>query len=531
MKIYFGFIALLLSFCSLSYQFLMVKMIVPFVQNEVLCQSVTLGFFLLAMGLGSYVAPNLYKSGGLFGRLVKVEICISLVALFMSFMVYALQLTIQLYVSERSGFGPLGKTLVFQFFTVLLGFLTGLETPYLFYSAKSKSVDVSFNFLLAFNYLGAVISAFTTSFVFSRLFSPSAALIFIALINICVGVLMVFTEFKAWRHRILSVVTFAALVPFSSLALHSNLLLEQMFLKAFYYDFKLESFSLFDFEQHLKFSQDLQNVQRIYTPYQIIDILPAQTRFAEYLNSEWSLYLDHQPQFTKDSSSLYHETMVFGAVNLNKTKPASILILGGGDGLVARELLKFNFVRTIELVELDEVMLNLANSDSRFTDLNHYSLSDPRVSVIIDDAYKYIKLSKKKYDAVFIDFPFPVNFELSRLYSKEFYQQVERLLVEDGFIALDLPLKYRTEAADAPQMAISRTVYQSGFKNMLLFGPLNPFLFANKKDQALEFDYEEIKKDVSARTLMNLIPANEFDLDHVKKDGPINSIYKPMVFR
>lgn len=531
MRVAFAVIALLLSFCSLSYQFLLVKMIAPFVQNEVLCQSVTLGFFLLSMGIGSYVAPKLYQADGLFGRLVRIEFLISLVAFFMSFLVYALQLTIQLYGTERSQLGPLEKTLFFQFFTLLIGFFTGLETPYLFYLAKKRNVNVSFNLLLAFSYLGAVISAYITSFVFSRLLSASLALIFVAAVNIVVGCLMIIFELRGWRTRLVSAIAFSVLVPFAFLSAHTNRVFEQMFLKAFYYDFKLESFSMFDFEQHLKFSRDLEDVQRIFTPYQIIDILPEQTHFADYLSSGWSLYLDHQPQFSSDSASLYHETMVFGAMNLNKTEPTNVLVLGGGDGLVVSELLKFEFVKSIELVELDEVMINLANSDPRFTELNKYSLSSPRVSVVVDDAYKYVKLSRKKYDAIFIDFPFPVNFELSRLYSLEFYRLVDSILSENGFIILDLPLKYKTEAMGSPQTAISRTVYRAGFENLLLFGPLNPFLFATKKKHPLVFDYGSIKDKVSPRTLVNLIEVNEFHRSQIQSDGPINTIYKPMVFR
>lgn len=531
MKAYFALAALLLSFCSLSYQFLLVKMIVPFVQNEVLCQSITLGFFLLAMGIGSFLAPKLYFKNGLFGRLARIEFLISLIALFMSFLVYALQLTIQLYVNDRAGLTGLEKTLFFQFFTLLVGFFTGLETPYIFYLAKNRGVKLSFNFLLAFSYLGAVISAFVVSFIFSRFLSASLALVFVAAVNVIVGLSMVLIESHGWRSRVLGIVSFAVLIPFGALSIQNNRVFEQMFLKAFYYDFKLESFSLYDFEQHLKFSRELEDVQRIFTPYQVIDILPAQIRFADFLNSEWSLYLDHQPQFSMDSASLYHETMVFGSMNLNKTKPENILVLGGGDGLVARELLKFEFVKSIELVELDEVMLNLANSDIRFTELNMYSLSDPRVSVIVGDAYQHVKLVRKKYDAVFIDFPFPVNFELSRLYSVEFYQLVGAVLADNGFIVLDLPLKYRTAAMDAPQTAISRTVYRSGFRNMMLFGPLNPFLFATKKDGSLSFDYERLKGKVSTRTLINLIEVNEFDKVQIQRDGPVNTLYRPMVFR
>lgn len=530
MKVVFLAAALLLSFCSLSYQFLLVKLIVPFTQNEVLSQSITLGFFLLSMGIGSYVAPKLYGAGGLLGRLVRVEFLISLVALFMSFLVYAVQFTVQLYISERVVIGSLERTLFFQFFTLLIGFLTGLETPYLFFLAKERKVNVSFNFLLAFNYLGAVISAFITIFVFSRFLSPSVALIFVAAVNIAVGFFMISIEFWRWRPRLGAVVAFSCLVLLAFFSVHNNRVFEQLFLKAFYYDFKLNSFSMFDFEQHLKFSRNLEDVQRIYTPYQIIDILPGQPRFADYLNTEWSLYLDHQPQFSVDSVSLYHETMVFGAMNLNKMKPENILVLGGGDGLVVKELLKFEFVRSIELVELDEVMLNLAKSDSRFTELNRYSLSNPRVSIVIDDAYKYIKRVKKKYDAVFIDFPFPVNFELSRLYSIEFYQLVNSVLSDEGFVILDLPLKYRTTSINAPQMVISRTVYRAGFENMLLFGPIDPFLFATKKNHSLTFDYDLLKDKVSVRTLINLIEVNEFDRSLIQGEGPVNSIYKPRVF-
>lgn len=531
MKSYFGLMALLLSFCSLSYQFLMVKMIAPFVQNEVVCQSITLGFFLLAMGVGSYLAPQLYTASGLLGRLIRVEFCISIVALFMSFLIYALQLTVQLYTREGMMAGPLARTLLFQFFTVVLGFLTGLETPYLFYLARNKNVKVSFNFLLALSYLGAVLSAFITSFVFSRFFSASTALIYVAMINMSVGLPMAFIEFTKWRHRLVGIVLFTMLVPLTIVCMKNNHVFEQFFLKAFYYDFKLQTVSLYDFSQHLKFSRDLQDVQRIHTPYQVIDILPAQTRFADYLDNEWSLFLDHQPQFSKDSASLYHETMVFGALNLNKTKPENILILGGGDGLVAHELLKLDFVKKIELVELDEVMLNLASSDSRFTDLNHHSLSNVKVAVIVGDAYKYVKLTDKKYDAVFIDFPFPVNYELSRLYSVEFYKLIHRVLADDGFLILDLPLKYRIQSEDSPQVAIPRTLYKAGLHNMQMFGPLNPFLFATKRDIALKFDPQQLLDQVSKRTVMNLIQVNEFDLDLVQKDGAVNSIYKPMVFR
>lgn len=531
MKFLFGLLALVLSFCSLSYQFLMVKMITPFIQNEVLSQSLSLGFFLLAMGAGSYFAPRLYERGGWLGRLSRIEFLISLVVLLMSFLIYAIQLTLQVFTESLFWTYPLPKLLIFQFFTLLVGFLSGLETPFLFYMIKRKNLNITFNFLLAFSYIGAVMGSFATAFFFNRFFSPSSALILVALLNCGIGCLMVFIEAIKWKSKVVYVFAYLMLIPISLVCMQNNRIFEQMFLKAFYYDFKLEKISLHDFTQHLKFSSELKDVERIHTPYQIIDILPAQERFAEYLNSDWSLYLDHQPQFTLDSASLYHETMVVGAMNLNKSKPANILILGGGDGLVAKELLKFDFVKKIDLVELDEVMLNLSNADSRFVELNKYSLSDSRVSVIVGDAYKYIKLNRQTYDAVFVDFPFPVNFELSRLYSVEFYKNVYRVLAADGFMILDLPLKYGTTSDASPQVAISRTVYRSGFSNLLMFGPLNPFLFSTKKDHSLKFDYAAIGVSASPRTIMNLIQVNEFEIDEIKKEGPVNSIYKPMVFR
>lgn len=532
MKIYLFLLAVLMSFCSLSYQFLIVKIITPYIQNEILCQSLSLGFFLLAMGLGSYQAPRLYKNSLFLGKLVYVEYLIAIVVLFMSFLIYSLQLTLQVFTSASELWNlPLIKLLPFQLFILILGFLSGLETPLIFYLAQAKNIKISFNVLLAGAYFGAVLSSFVTNFLFNSFWSPSYSLIVVAVLNGLIGMGLIKLNFIKTKSMVIATTIYLTLIPLAGFAEKNNRLFEQFFLKAFYYDFKIDNFSFYNFKQHLQFSNALNDVQRLHTPYQIIDILPAQPRFAEYLNSDWSLFLDHQPQFSQSSALLYHESMVFGALNLNQSRPIKILILGGGDGLVVKELLKFDFIQKIDLVELDSKMIDLANSNEMFVWLNQKSLLNPLVTIIIEDAYKYIRTTSQKYDAVFIDFPFPVNYELSRLYSIEFYKPLLNLLNPDAFVVLDLPIRYSATEDLAPQLTIPRTLHASGLSNQFLFGPLNPFLFATKKDLDLKFNYSQLKTEVTSRTLMNLIEVNEFNVQEIKKDGPINSIYKPIIFR
>jgi spermidine synthase len=112
-----------------------------------------------------------------------------------------------------------------------------------------------------------------------------------------------------------------------------------------------------------------------------------------------------------------------------------VLVLGGGDGLALRELLRFQGVGQVELVDLDPAVTGLFQRNPLLTGLNQEALSDPRVRVINQDAWKFLEHSAQLYDLILIDLPDPRNLSLSRLYSRSFYRLAARRLAADGLLA------------------------------------------------------------------------------------------------
>jgi spermidine synthase len=104
----------------------------------------------------------------------------------------------------------------------------------------------------------------------------------------------------------------------------------------------------------------------------------------------------------------------------------SILILGGGDGMAAREILKYKEVKKIVLVDLDSEMTNLFKVNKLLTKFNKNSLTTERVSVINQDAFLWLYENKSKFDVVVVDFPDPSNYSVGKLYSKEFYMRLKK---------------------------------------------------------------------------------------------------------
>src|SRR5205823_4346874 len=107
------------------------------------------------------------------------------------------------------------------------------------------------------------------------------------------------------------------------------------------------------------------------------------------------------------------------------------LILGGGDGLVARNLLSMSRIKKVTQVELDPKMIELSLTNPVMRKYNLDSLRSPRVDIVMDDAFNWIRRNGKQYDLVIIDFPHPRNITLSRLFSAEFYGAVKRSLKSD----------------------------------------------------------------------------------------------------
>ncbi len=112
--------------------------------------------------------------------------------------------------------------------------------------------------------------------------------------------------------------------------------------------------------------------------------------------------------------------------------PRRVLVLGGGDGLALREILKYSSVERVTLVDLDPIMTQLSSSFPLLASLNHHSFDDPRVQVVNEDAFVWIEeTTEQPYDTAIVDFPDPNTFALGKLYTTRFYRMLKSRLTEN----------------------------------------------------------------------------------------------------
>jgi spermidine synthase len=157
------------------------------------------------------------------------------------------------------------------------------------------------------------------------------------------------------------------------------------------------------------------------SPYQRIVVTKGKTGHALFLNGNL--------QFNSFDEYRYHEALVHPAFAAHSGEPKRILVLGGGDGLAVREILKYPSVESVTLVDLDPMMTELAVNLPAVAELNKYSLKDPRVSVINTDAFVWLDNNENEpFDIAIVDFPDPNNFALGKLYTTRFYNLLKQKL-------------------------------------------------------------------------------------------------------
>ncbi len=141
------------------------------------------------------------------------------------------------------------------------------------------------------------------------------------------------------------------------------------------------------------------------------------------------LFLNGDLQFSSIDEYRYHEALVHPALAGSHRR---VLILGGGDGLALREVLRYPDVEAVTLVELDPAMIRLARHDPRISALNRHSFDDPRVRVVNEDAFAWLRTNQDRYDAAVVDMPDPDETATAKLYSVEFYALVGHALDPAG---------------------------------------------------------------------------------------------------
>ena len=164
-------------------------------------------------------------------------------------------------------------------------------------------------------------------------------------------------------------------------------------------------------------------------------VFTERTRYQEIVltrnGDDFRLYLDGSLQFSSSDEYRYHEMLVHPALTANP-EAQSALVLGGGDGLAVREILKVSSIKKVVLVELDAKMISLAMNNSTLSYINRGALRNNRVHVITGDAHDFLRSNTFGYDVIIADFPDPHDETVSKLYTVEFFMLVKKSMSKNG---------------------------------------------------------------------------------------------------
>ncbi len=179
-----------------------------------------------------------------------------------------------------------------------------------------------------------------------------------------------------------------------------------------------------------------------------------------------TLIINDQIQFTTNSEEIYHEALVGPITCSIKNKPQKFLILGGGDGLVAKQIFKENPQAQVTLVDFDKNITDLFLLDPVMIELNEDSMT--KCEIINDDAFTFVQNHADRYDIVICDFPDPDDIIFNKLYSLEFYSNLIPLLNDGGGIAVQSGSLVKNSKCFK---CISKTVQAAGFKTKTFYTP------------------------------------------------------------
>lgn len=390
---------LVIATCGLIYE-LVAGTLASYLLGDSITQfSTIIGVYLFSMGIGSFISK--YFSRNLLQWFIRIELLVGLIGGFSAailFLVFPLASSFRIILYALVG---------------ITGILVGLEIPLLMRILKDK---VEFKELVSrvfsFDYIGALLA----SLVFPLLLVPHLGLIrtslFFGMMNIAIGWYLAY-YFRKEIYRGVGLQATAVVLLLAELV-------------AFVFSENILSYS-----ETMAFND--QVVYATSSPYQRIVI----TRNKRELR----LFLNGNLQFSSADEYRYHEALVHPALS-SLSDPRKILVLGGGDGLAVREILRYPTVEKIVLVDLDAAITRLFSTQDILKNINHSSLLNKKVEVHNEDAFTWLRNNKQRFDAVIIDFPDPSSFSIGKLYSNVFYRMLKQAMQPSGIAVVQSTSPY-----------------------------------------------------------------------------------------
>jgi len=377
--------------CGLLYELAAGALASYVLGDSVLQFSTVIGTYLFAMGVGSWLSR--YFERQLPAHFLRIELLVALIGG---------ALPAILFVANAYVPGAFRVLLYGMVFAV--GTLVGLEIPLVMRILKRNAqLKDLVSQVLTFDYLGAL----AVSLAFPLLLVPHLGLVRTGLLfgvmnaAVAVWALWLFRhELRRWRaHAVACAAVAGALLAGLAGAEHITRFAED------------------------KFYQD-RIVMSSASPYQRIVVTQGKAGHRLYLNGNL--------QFAERDEYRYHEALVHPAMAAQGAAKR-VAVLGGGDGMAVREILKYPSVESVTLVELDPAMTELFSQNPTLTQLNGHALADPRVHIVNTDAFQWLQQGADTFDVIVVDFPDPTNFAIGKLYTNSFYALLDQRLSASGY--------------------------------------------------------------------------------------------------
>ncbi|MEN9306321.1 MAG: hypothetical protein RL173_253 [Fibrobacterota bacterium] len=380
--------------CGLAYELVAGALSSYLLGDSVTQFSTVIGTYLFAMGIGSWASKHV--EGRIADRFVSIEVAIGILGGFTAPFLF--------WVFSQPG-APFHVCLYLC--VMLVGFLVGLEIPLVMRLLERES---SFKDLvsqvLSLDYLGSL----AVSVLFPLVLAPRLGFVRTGLLFGIFNALVALWAARVFKDRLTSPrSTFAQ--AFAAI----GLLVGGMVFAGDWTNYVESRF------------YDEEIVHSSSSPYQRVVV----TRW----RSDVRLYLNGNLQFSSRDEYRYHEALVHPVLS-SHPRPSRVLVLGGGDGLAVREILKHPQVRQVTLVDLDPTMTSLFKTHPLLVSLNQGSLANQKVTVVNADAFKWLEDHPDAFDVAIVDFPDPSNYAVGKLYTTTFYRLLERHLAPGGMAAI-----------------------------------------------------------------------------------------------
>lgn len=482
--------------CGLVYELALVALGSYLIGDTAAQASIVLGVMVFAMGVGALAAKPLQNKAA--RNFALIELALALFGGLSVLALYAAFAWLHLY------------TVAMVALAVLLGALIGAEIPLLMVllqRIRKQAPGSAVADLFAADYVGALLGGLAFPFLLLPVFGQIRGALLVGAVNAIAGLILIFTVFRKdlgvktrWGLSVVAGVVAVVLVT------------------AYAYSQRFEA----EAQQALYANPIIYSEQTQYQSIVLTESIPVTGE------PDVQLYINGDLQFASLDEYRYHEALVHPALARNRS---NVLILGGGDGLALREILRYPDVETVTIVELDPAMTDLGAQHPKLVELNEGSYHDPRVTVVNADAFAWLRDQTDIFDAIVIDMPDPDETATAKLYSVEFYGLAGSVLAEDGLMTVQsgspyyAPRSYWCIQASIEETGLFTTPYHVPVPS---FGDWGYMLVAKDGPPAPALDPPAPLRSLDEATL---VAAQVFPPDQQPMDVPPSTLMHPRILQ